>query len=66
MIQRIKGILRKALFGAEQGQAATEYAILSVMILGGAGLSWPFLIELLSAMNTYYNSIFSAIQCPLP
>ena len=66
MIQRIKTLLRTALKGAEEGQAATEYAILSVMILGGAGLSWPFLIELMSAMNTYYNSMFSAIQCPLP
>jgi len=62
-VQRLLATLRAT---EERGQASVEYALVSVMILGGTGLSWPFLVKLLQAMNTYYASIFAAIQCPLP
>ncbi|MDF1561740.1 MAG: hypothetical protein P1V51_01780 [Deltaproteobacteria bacterium] len=66
MISRLRELWRKAGAAVEAGQASSEYAIISAMILGGGALSWPFLIDLLEAMNTYYGSIYAAIQCPIP
>ena len=66
MITRARALWRTLASGVERGQASAEYAMISAMILGGGALSWPFLIDLLEALDTYYDSIYAAIQCPLP
>ncbi len=50
----------------EKGQAATEYAIITAALLGGTILSWPYFVELINAMNQYYDSVYWVINAPLP
>lgn len=50
---------------AESGQAMVEYAIVVAFILGGAVLSAPFLVDLLRALNTFYDSIYYVLQSPV-
>lgn len=49
----------------ESGQATVEYAAVTVALLGGTALSWPFLTGLLNAFNTYYHSIYFVLQTPI-
>lgn len=60
------GRLCRALVCEVRGQATVEYAAISVALLGGLTLSWPFLIRLLTNLNIYYQGIFMGIRCPLP
>ncbi|MHB8874327.1 MAG: hypothetical protein ACYC8T_11625 [Myxococcaceae bacterium] len=55
-----------------RGQVTSEYAIVTaamfgflVIALSPAG-GWPFLVQLLNALNTYFESIYYVIQSPLP
>lgn len=43
-----------------------EYVIITAAIMGGLVMSWPFTIELLRALNTYYQSIYLVLAAPLP
>ncbi len=52
--------------GDEKGQATAEYALITAMLLGGTVLSWPFFIELINALQAYYNSVYWVIQAPFP
>jgi hypothetical protein len=62
--------MRTGLKIGNRGQAATEYAIVSAAIFGflilGTSGGWPFLIQLLNALDTYFQSIYYVIQSPLP
>ena len=50
----------------EEGQAMVEYATVTMALFGGIVMGWPFLVQLMHAMNVYYQSIYYVIQSPLP
>jgi len=66
LLRRARQQLGSAGLACERGQAAVEYTVITFMLLGGGALSWPFTVRLINAMNVYYQSIFAAIQAPLP
>lgn len=49
-----------------RGQAMAEYSVISAAFFGFTVLSWPFLVQLLRALNTYFQSIYYIIQSPIP
>ncbi|RKH08288.1 hypothetical protein D7V97_19945 [Corallococcus sp. CA053C] len=49
-----------------RGQAMAEYGVITAAFFGFTLLSWPFLIQLLRALNTYFQSIYYIIQSPIP
>ncbi len=49
-----------------RGQSTVEYATVSAVLLGVGTVGWPFLVQLLNALNTYFESIYYVIQSPLP
>ncbi|MCE9669259.1 hypothetical protein LY474_15720 [Myxococcus stipitatus] len=49
-----------------RGQAAVEYATVTAALLGFTVLGWPFLVQLLNALNRYFGSIYYVIQSPVP
>ncbi len=49
----------------ESGQATVEYAAVTVAMLGGGVLSWPFFLGLINAFQTYYHSIYYVLQLPI-
>jgi hypothetical protein len=60
--------LRSAL-GREDGQAMTEYAsITGIMLLGGVALStgWPYFGMFMQAYNNYLGSIFFVLKHAVP
>lgn len=66
-MQRARRLRRRVAFLAgEEGQAAAEYATITVAMLGTTVLSWPFLVELLNALDRYYQSIYWVLQAPVP
>lgn len=50
----------------ESGQATVEYAYVAFALMGGAVASWPFTVELINAMNSYYEAIYWVINSPIP
>ncbi|WP_233591422.1 hypothetical protein [Corallococcus sp. AB011P] len=44
----------------------SEYGVITAAFFGFTVLSWPFLIQLLRALNTYFQSIYYIIQSPIP
>ncbi|RKH48828.1 hypothetical protein [Corallococcus llansteffanensis] len=50
----------------QRGQAMAEYGVITAAFFGFTVLSWPFLIQLLRALNTYFQSIYYIIQSPIP
>ena len=50
----------------QRGQAMAEYGVITAAFFGFTLLSWPFLIQLLRALNTYFQSIYYIIQSPIP
>jgi Flp pilus assembly pilin Flp len=55
----------RALVGEESGQAMTEYAsITTIMLLGGIGLagSWPFTMMLFDGLQRYLDLYFYALN----
>ncbi|MHA7628237.1 hypothetical protein [Corallococcus sp. M7] len=55
--------LKKAL---QRGQAMSEYGVITAAFFGFTVMSWPFLVQLLRALNTYFQSIYYIIQSPIP
>lgn len=51
---------------AERGQSLVEYTLVTAGLLGFSALSWPYLVQLLNALNTYFQSIYYVIQSPVP
>lgn len=49
-----------------RGQAMAEYGVITAAFFGFTVLSWPFLVQLLRALNTYFQSIYYIIQSPIP
>ncbi|MFP2928675.1 hypothetical protein ACLESO_26460 [Pyxidicoccus sp. 3LG] len=49
-----------------RGQAMVEYVVVTAALLGFGTLSWPYLVDLLRALDRYYQSIYYVILCPLP
>ncbi|SEU31790.1 hypothetical protein [Stigmatella erecta] len=49
-----------------RGQSMVEYVTISAALLGVAGIGWPFLVDLLNALNRYFSSLYYVIQSPLP
>ncbi len=47
--------------GRESGQAMVEYALITAGFLVGATVGWPYFVQLLNALNTYYRSIYYVI-----
>ncbi|AFE03876.1 hypothetical protein COCOR_01104 [Corallococcus coralloides DSM 2259] len=50
----------------QRGQAMSEYGVITAAFFGFTVLSWPFLIQLMRALNTYFQSIYYIIQSPIP
>jgi hypothetical protein len=51
---------------APRGQSMVEYVTISAALLGVTTIGWPFLVDLLNALNRYFGSIYYVIQSPLP
>lgn len=52
---------------APRGQSMVEYSVITHAILvGGAGLGWPFISQLLQGLSTYYQSIYFVLTSPIP
>jgi hypothetical protein len=43
-----------------------EYAIVTAALLGFTVLGWPFLPQLLNALDRYFRSVYYIIQSPVP
>ncbi len=52
---------------SQLGQAMVEYSTISYFILVGAlGAGWPFMGEMVKALNSYYEGIYYTLNLPLP
>jgi hypothetical protein len=49
-----------------RGQAMVEYVTISAAFLGFAVLSWPYLVQMMNALNRYFSSLYYIIQSPVP
>jgi hypothetical protein len=50
----------------ERGQAMIEYSIIMwVLLAGAAGVGLPFMVWMLNALDTYYQSIYYMLGQPL-
>ncbi|WP_223642482.1 hypothetical protein [Corallococcus sp. EGB] len=50
----------------QRGQAMAEYGVITAAFFGFTVMSWPFLVQLIRALNTYFQSIYYVIQSPIP
>jgi hypothetical protein len=53
----------------QRGQALTEYAMTSTILIMGAiagGAGWPFFTMLVTAFDTYLQSIYYTVNLALP
>jgi hypothetical protein len=51
---------------ASRGQSMVEYVTVSAAFFGFTVLGWPFLLQLVDALNRYFQSIYYVIQSPIP
>ncbi|WP_241758474.1 hypothetical protein [Myxococcus landrumensis] len=49
-----------------RGQSMVEYATVTAALLGFTVMGWPFLVQLLNALQKYFGSIYYVIQSPIP
>jgi hypothetical protein len=49
-----------------RGQSMVEYVTISAALLGITTIGWPFLVDLINALNRYFSSLYFVIQSPLP
>ncbi|QSQ10825.1 hypothetical protein [Myxococcus landrumensis] len=49
-----------------RGQSLVEYAIITAALMGFTVMGWPFLVQLLNALQKYFGSIYYVIQSPIP
>ncbi|MDC0711806.1 hypothetical protein POL68_25275 [Stigmatella sp. ncwal1] len=64
MSSQVRSISRPR--SGHRGQSMVEYVTISAAFLGATTIGWPFLVELLNALNRYFGSIYYVIQSPLP
>jgi hypothetical protein len=57
---------KRVLRALRRGQGMVEYAVVAAALLGFTVMGWPFLVKLINALNTYFDSIYYVIQSPLP
>ncbi|MCY1036225.1 hypothetical protein OV207_32620 [Corallococcus sp. BB11-1] len=50
----------------QRGQAMSEYGVISAAFFGFSVMSWPFLVQLINALHTYFQSVYYVIQSPIP
>lgn len=51
---------------SQRGQAMVEYSSITFfLLLGTAGIGWPFMVSLLNALNTYFASIYWVLRSPV-
>ena len=53
----------------ESGQAMTEYAATTTVLLAGgvaAPLAWPFFSMMIEALNTHLSSVLFILNTPFP
>ena len=48
-----------------RGQSMVEYITVTAAFFGFTVLGWPFLIQLLAALQRYFASIYYVIQAPI-
>jgi hypothetical protein len=54
-------------FSRRRGQAMVEYTwVTHALLIGGAGMAWPFMSALMNAMSLYYESIYFIISSSVP
>lgn len=51
---------------SRRGQSTVEYAAVTAALLGFTLMGWPFLIQLIAALQRYFASIYYVIQSPVP
>jgi hypothetical protein len=51
---------------SRRGQSMVEYVAVTAAFFGFTVLGWPFLIQLLNALQRYFASIYYVIQSPVP
>lgn len=56
----------KSLASRRRGQSMVEYVTVTAGFLGFFVMSWPFLVQMLNALNRYFSSLYYIIQSPLP
>ncbi|NTX05191.1 hypothetical protein HUA74_11790 [Myxococcus sp. CA051A] len=49
-----------------RGQSMVEYAVVTAALMGFTVMGWPFLVQLLNALQRYFGSIYYVIQSPIP
>ncbi|WP_342378983.1 hypothetical protein NVS55_06190 [Myxococcus stipitatus] len=49
-----------------RGQSLVEYAVITAALMGFTVMGWPFLVQLLNALQKYFGSIYYVIQSPIP
>jgi len=68
MMRFAHALLRR--LGQEQGQAATEYAVMSAYLLVGGLLASPFIMrfmpEMLNAFQIYVDGFYFVFSLPIP
>lgn len=58
-------VMKRIELQEETGQAGVEYAVITAAIMGGLVMGWPFMVQLMNALNTYYHSLYYVIGAPL-
>ncbi|NTX09228.1 hypothetical protein HUA74_11810 [Myxococcus sp. CA051A] len=48
------------------GQSMVEYATVTAALMGFTVMGWPFLVQLLNALQRYFSSVYYVIQSPIP
>jgi hypothetical protein len=66
-LRSLRRQLRKLLgIKTERGQAMVEYSSITFfLLLGTAGVGWPFMVALLNALSTYFASISGVLRAPV-
>ncbi|NTX05187.1 hypothetical protein [Myxococcus sp. CA040A] len=49
-----------------RGQSMVEYATVTAALMGFTVMGWPFLVQLLNALQRYFSSVYYVIQSPIP
>ncbi len=71
LIQLARRCMRSRPTSAEEsGQAAVEYAIMSMWLLLGVGAAYPFLMafapEMMNALQIYVDGFYFCLALPIP
>lgn len=50
---------------SRRGQAMSEYLLITFALFGVAALSWPYLTQVMNALNVYVQGIYYVLQSPI-